>query len=178
MSAEPHPCPSASATATTSTASSPAATFCSAASSSPTRSVPIAHSDGDVVLHALVDASRRDGLGRHRRTFPRHRPAWKDAASRVFVETVYAEVTRGGVSCSGNVDVTILAERPKLKPFKPAMVAATAGDCSGRTACINVKAGTNEGLRRHRPRRSDRRPRGRAARSPASKLVLRRSTVL
>jgi 2-C-methyl-D-erythritol 2,4-cyclodiphosphate synthase len=107
---------------------------------------PVAHSDGDVVLHALVDALLGamgwGDIGEH---FPNTDPRWKDAPSRVFVETVYAKVQAAGYSV-GNVDVTILAERPKLKTFKPQMVDALAGLLGVPRDRVNVKAGTNEGV--------------------------------
>lgn len=106
---------------------------------------PVAHSDGDVVLHALVDALLGamgwGDIGEH---FPNTDPQWRDAPSRVFVETVYAKVAAAGYGV-GNVDVTILAERPKLKPFKPAMVEAIAELLHVSPDRVTVKAGTNEG---------------------------------
>ena len=107
---------------------------------------PVAHSDGDVVLHALVDALLGamgwGDIGEH---FPNSDPRWKDAPSRVFVETVYAKVRDAGYSV-GNVDVTVLAERPKLKAFKPQMVDALAALLNVSREQVNVKAGTNEGV--------------------------------
>jgi 2-C-methyl-D-erythritol 2,4-cyclodiphosphate synthase len=107
---------------------------------------PVAHSDGDVVLHALVDAllgaMSWGDIGDH---FPNTDPRWKDAPSRVFVETVYAKVRDAGYSI-GNVDVTVLAERPKLKPFKPQMADALAALLNVTREQVNVKAGTNEGV--------------------------------
>ena len=107
---------------------------------------PVAHSDGDVVLHALVDALLGamgwGDIGEH---FPNTDPRWKDAPSRVFVETVYTKVRAAGYSI-GNVDVTVLAERPKLKAFKPQMVDALAALLSVPREQVNVKAGTNEGV--------------------------------
>src|SRR3954452_2635097 len=82
---------------------------------------PIAHSDGDVVLHALVDALMGAmGWGDIGELFPNTDPRWRGAASRVFVEEVFARVKADGYRVM-NCDVTILAERPKLKSFKPAM---------------------------------------------------------
>ena len=107
---------------------------------------PVAHSDGDVVLHALVDALLGamgwGDIGEH---FPNSDPKWKSAPSRVFVETVYAKVRAAGYSV-GNVDVTVLAERPKLKAFKPQMVDALAALLNVSREQVNVKAGTNEGV--------------------------------
>lgn len=106
---------------------------------------PVAHSDGDVVLHAVVDALLGamgwGDIGEH---FPNDDPRWKDAASRVFVETAYDKVEAAGYTV-GNVDVTILAERPKLKSFKRPMVESLAAMLRVPADRINIKAGTNEG---------------------------------
>ena len=106
---------------------------------------PVAHSDGDVVLHAVVDAMLgamgRGDIGEH---FPDTDPQWKGAPSRVFVEAVYAGLAAEGYRV-GNLDVTILAERPKLKPFKPRMVQSLATLLHVDPSRVNIKAGTNEG---------------------------------
>jgi 2-C-methyl-D-erythritol 2,4-cyclodiphosphate synthase len=103
----------------------------------------IAHSDGDVVLHALVDAILGAlGLGDIGEHFPNTDPQWHEADSAVFVETALFELNaRGGRIV--NVDVSILAERPKLSTFKPQMRQRLKEltDCDH----VNVKAGTNEG---------------------------------
>jgi 2-C-methyl-D-erythritol 2,4-cyclodiphosphate synthase len=102
---------------------------------------PIAHSDGDVVIHALVDALLGAmGWGDIGELFPNTDPRWKDAPSRVFVEHVMEKVKAAGFGVV-NADVTILAERPKLKKFKPLMVENLKQLLGGQ---INVKAGTNE----------------------------------
>lgn len=103
---------------------------------------PIAHSDGDVVIHALVDALLGAlGWGDIGELFPNTNPQWKDAPSRIFLEHVYAKV-RGEGYLLVNADVTILAERPKLKTFKPQMRQFLENILGG---VVNVKAGTNEG---------------------------------
>ena len=106
---------------------------------------PIAHSDGDVVFHALVDALlgavAKGDIGEH---FPDTDPRWKDAPSRVFVQAALGEVTKAGYAIA-NVDVTLLAERPRIKPHKPAMLASLSQILSIPQEMINVKAGTNEG---------------------------------
>ena len=106
---------------------------------------PVAHSDGDVVLHALVDAllgaMAWGDIGEH---FPNNDPRWKDAPSRVFVATVYDKVRAAGYVVQ-NLDVTILAERPRLKAVKKPMTDSLAGLLSIAPAQVNVKAGTNEG---------------------------------
>ncbi len=106
---------------------------------------PVSHSDGDVVLHAVVDAILgATGGGDIGELFPNNDERWKDAPSKVFVETVYAQVRSMGYVVQ-NVDVTILAERPRLKVFKPAMRESLAGLLQIPSDCVNIKAGTNEG---------------------------------
>jgi len=102
---------------------------------------PIAHSDGDVVIHALVDALLGAmGWGDIGELFPNTDSQWKDAPSRVFIEHVMGKVRAEGFGVV-NADITILAERPKLKKFKPLMVENLKALLGG---AINVKAGTNE----------------------------------
>jgi 2-C-methyl-D-erythritol 2,4-cyclodiphosphate synthase len=107
---------------------------------------PIAHSDGDVVLHALVDALcgalALGDIGEH---FPNTDPRWKDAPSRVFVDHLMSFVCQAGYTVA-NADLTILAERPKLKAFKPAIRQAVAGLLGVGIEQVNIKAGTNEGV--------------------------------
>jgi 2-C-methyl-D-erythritol 2,4-cyclodiphosphate synthase len=102
---------------------------------------PIAHSDGDVVLHALVDAllgaMAWGDIGDH---FPDSDPKWKNAPSRIFLEETLKKIWAAGFAIV-NADVTILAERPKIKPFKPQMLANLQQLLGGQ---INIKAGTNE----------------------------------
>lgn len=104
---------------------------------------PIAHSDGDVVIHALVDAIcgalGAGDIGEH---FPDSDPAFEGAASTMFLEKVKRDLEAVGYHVS-NVDVTILAERPRLKRFK-AEIAANLRRILA--APVNVKAGTNEGV--------------------------------
>ena len=106
---------------------------------------PVAHSDGDVVFHAIVDALLGAmGLGDIGEHFPDTDPCWKGVASRVFVENITGRVKEAGYSV-GNVDITVLAERPKLKTFKAQMVQSVAKVLGVPTERVNVKAGTNEG---------------------------------
>ena len=103
---------------------------------------PVAHSDGDVVLHAVADALLGAmGWGDIGQWFPNNDPQWKNAQSRVFVERIM-EKLRGEGYAVANVDVTILAERPKLASYRTAMVQSLSGLLG---APANVKAGTNEG---------------------------------
>ncbi len=106
---------------------------------------PVAHSDGDVVLHAVVDAVLGAiGGGDIGELFPNDDPRWEDAPSRVFVEEAVKRATAAGYAV-GNADVMVLAERPKLKRFKPEMAAAVAALLGVSADRVNVKAGTNEG---------------------------------
>jgi 2-C-methyl-D-erythritol 2,4-cyclodiphosphate synthase len=103
----------------------------------------VAHSDGDVVLHALVDAILGAlGHGDIGELFPNDDPRWQGADSAVFVAEAMRRLrqSRGKVA---NIDVTIHAERPRLKTFKDEMKINLQRliECDA----VNVKAGTNEG---------------------------------
>jgi 2-C-methyl-D-erythritol 2,4-cyclodiphosphate synthase len=104
---------------------------------------PIAHSDGDVVIHAIVDAICGalvlGDIGEH---FPDTDPAYKNAPSTTFLQRMKQELDAAGYYVV-NVDVTVLAERPRLKPFKAQIAANVAAILGG---VVNVKAGTNEGV--------------------------------
>ena len=103
----------------------------------------VAHSDGDVVIHAVVDAllgaMALGDIGEH---FRNDDPRWKGADSTVFLRQV-VKMVRSGRMLVANLDVTILCERPRLKPFKAEMKARLAALTGA--AAVNVKAGTNEG---------------------------------
>ena len=103
---------------------------------------PIAHSDGDVVMHAIVDALLgAAGLGDIGERFPDSDPKWKNAASSLFIEHTINVLKQKGWKAV-NADVTILAERPRLKQFKAQMQQKLREllQCD-----VNIKAGTNEG---------------------------------
>lgn len=107
---------------------------------------PVAHSDGDVVIHALVDALLGAcALGDIGERFPNTDPAWRGADSLVFLRNVLVEVSDSLNYGVGNVDVTIVAERPKLKPFKQQMREILSRELQIDTGRVNIKAGTNEG---------------------------------
>lgn len=106
----------------------------------------IAHSDGDVALHALTDAilgALADGdIGTH---FPPSDPAWKDASSDRFVTYAADKVAqRGGLI--DHVDLAILCEAPKVGPYREAIRARIAQMCRIDTAHVSIKATTSEGL--------------------------------
>lgn len=106
---------------------------------------PVAHSDGDVAIHALVDALLGAmGWGDIGEWFANTDAKWKQAASRVFLETVLKKVREEGFAVV-NADVTILAEKPKLKAYKPQIRQVLAGLLGVDQGRVNVKAGTNEG---------------------------------
>lgn len=105
---------------------------------------PEAHSDGDVVIHALVDALLGAmGWGDIGELFPNDDPRWKGAASRIFLETVYSKVRDAGYVLA-NADITVLAEKPRLKAFKLRIVEALRQVMTSAEGSINLKAGTNE----------------------------------
>ena len=105
-----------------------------------------AHSDGDVVLHALCDAllgaAALGDIGKH---FPDTDPNFKGADSRVLLRHVYKIVQEKGYSL-GNADITIIAQAPKMAPHIVAMCENIAADLSVAVDCINVKATTTEKL--------------------------------
>jgi 2-C-methyl-D-erythritol 2,4-cyclodiphosphate synthase len=105
-----------------------------------------AHSDGDVVLHALADAllgaAALGDIGKH---FPDTDPNFKGADSRVLLRHVYAIVQDKGYRLV-NADITIIAQAPKMAPHITAMCAHIAADLAVDIDCINVKATTTEKL--------------------------------
>lgn len=105
-----------------------------------------AHSDGDVVLHALCDALLgaigAGDIGRH---FPDDDPAWAGADSRDLLRRVVAQVQAAGFIL-GNADLTVIAQAPRLAPHIGAMVERIAADCAVDPEAVNVKATTTEGL--------------------------------
>lgn len=106
----------------------------------------IAHSDGDVVLHALSDALlgaiAAGDIGRH---FPDSDAAFKGIDSRILLRDVYARVLAAGYRL-GNADITIIAQAPKMAPHIEAMCATIAADLQSELGQVNVKATTSERL--------------------------------
>lgn len=105
-----------------------------------------AHSDGDVVLHALCDAllgaAALGDIGKH---FPDTDPEFKGADSRVLLRHVYRIVRDQGYRLV-NADMTIIAQAPKMAPHIAAMRVNIAEDLEVPVDCINVKATTTEKL--------------------------------
>ncbi|MGA0705873.1 MAG: 2-C-methyl-D-erythritol 2,4-cyclodiphosphate synthase [Steroidobacteraceae bacterium] len=106
----------------------------------------VAHSDGDVVLHALTDALLgAAGLGDIGQWFPDSDPAFRGADSRVLLRQVVAALGERGWRV-GNCDVTVIAQAPRLGPHREAMREHLAADLGIELQRVNVKATTTEGL--------------------------------
>ncbi len=106
----------------------------------------LGHSDADVLLHAICDAvlgALAEGdIGRH---FPDSDPAYKGISSLRLLRHVIALAHRKGYRI-GNLDATIVAQRPKLAPYIAEMAAHIAEACETRLENVNVKATTTETL--------------------------------
>ncbi|MDR2877706.1 MAG: 2-C-methyl-D-erythritol 2,4-cyclodiphosphate synthase [Chromatiales bacterium] len=106
----------------------------------------IAHSDGDVLIHALCDALLgAAGLGDIGGAFPDSDAAYKGIDSRVLLRQVVAMLTERGARIE-NVDVTIIAQRPRMAPHIAAMRACLAVDLGIAAELVNIKATTTEGM--------------------------------
>lgn len=106
----------------------------------------LGHSDADVLLHAVSDAllgaAALGDIGRH---FSDTDPKYKDANSLKLLENVGNMVKNAGY-CVGNVDVTVIAQKPKLKDYIRQMEENIAGALGIEVGRVNVKATTEEGL--------------------------------
>ncbi|MDI3328258.1 MAG: 2-C-methyl-D-erythritol 2,4-cyclodiphosphate synthase [Alicyclobacillaceae bacterium] len=106
----------------------------------------VGHSDADVVLHAVMDALLgaigAGDIGRH---FPDGDPAFRDADSAELCRQVWGLVRAAGYRL-GNLDVSLLAERPRIAPHVPAMTARLAELLEAPASAVNVKATTTEKL--------------------------------
>jgi 2-C-methyl-D-erythritol 2,4-cyclodiphosphate synthase len=104
------------------------------------------HSDADAVIHAIVDAllgaAALGDIGQH---FPSSDLRWKDQPSSVFLDYARDLLQRHGWRI-GNIDATIVAERPKLAPHIPAMRAHLAQRLHLDLSQVSVKATTTDGL--------------------------------
>nr|WP_230657497.1 2-C-methyl-D-erythritol 2,4-cyclodiphosphate synthase [Psychrobacter sp. I-STPA10] len=106
----------------------------------------LAHSDGDVVIHALCDALlgalAMGDIGQH---FPDSDDANAGIDSRILLRHVYSLVTQAGYKL-GNVDITVMCERPKITPYSLAMCENIAADLQTEVSNISIKATTSEKL--------------------------------
>ncbi len=106
----------------------------------------LAHSDGDVVLHALCDAllgaASLGDIGQH---FKDTDPKWRGADSSIFVTQVLALLRARGLAVA-NVDLTVLAQAPKIAPHRDAMRRRIAQLLELPEERVNIKATTTEGL--------------------------------
>lgn len=106
----------------------------------------VSHTDGDVVLHAITDAILGAlGLGDIGQHFPDSDPGYKNMPSGNILRQV-VDIMAGKKFVIGNVDTAIIAEEPKIHPFKEKMVENIANILGVDKNKINVKATTNEGV--------------------------------
>ena len=106
----------------------------------------LGHSDADVMLHAVSDALLgAAGLGDIGRHFPDTDPEYKDADSMVLLQIVAERVKNAGYRVS-NIDVTMIAQKPKLKDYIPQMARNIASAVGIQADRVNVKATTEEHL--------------------------------
>ena len=106
----------------------------------------LGHSDADVLLHAVSDALLgAAGLGDIGRHFPDTDPKYKGADSLMLLREVYRKISEKGFRV-GNIDVTMIAQKPKLKDYIPQMQANIAAAVGVTPDRVNVKATTEEKL--------------------------------
>lgn len=106
----------------------------------------LAHSDGDVLLHALCDAllgaAKLRDIGYH---FPDSSSDYKNIDSKILLQRSFQKVKEKGFRVV-NIDATVSAQRPKLMPYIPAMEEIIAGILEINADEVNIKATTTEGL--------------------------------
>jgi len=105
-----------------------------------------AHSDGDVVVHALIDAlfgaAAMGDIGSH---FPDSDERWKGADSAGLLSLAVSEISSAGFRV-GNVDITVICERPRIGPHVAAIRARLASLLGVAVSQVSVKGKTNEGM--------------------------------
>lgn len=106
----------------------------------------LGHSDADVLLHAVMDAllgaAAMGDIGKH---FPDSDPAYRGISSLTLLEKVGSLLTQQGFFVE-NIDATIIAQAPKMRPYIETMRENIAGTLGMDLSCVNVKATTEEGL--------------------------------
>lgn len=106
----------------------------------------LAHSDGDVLIHALCDALLgAAGLGDIGRHFPDNSAEFAGIDSRILLRRVLEQLRQRGYGIV-NVDATLIAQKPKFAPYIDSMTAILAADLGLPIDCVNVKATTTEGM--------------------------------
>jgi 2-C-methyl-D-erythritol 2,4-cyclodiphosphate synthase len=104
------------------------------------------HSDADVLTHAVIDAllgaAALGDIGMH---FPDTDPAYKDASSIEMLETICSAISALGFRING-IDVTLIAQSPRIGPYRPRMVDNLATAAGIEPELVNVKATSTEGL--------------------------------
>jgi 2-C-methyl-D-erythritol 2,4-cyclodiphosphate synthase len=104
------------------------------------------HSDGDAIAHAITDALLgAAGLGDIGEMFSDQDPAHRGADSLLMLGAALSRVRAAGFT-PGNIDVTVVAERPKIAPHRDAMRAALASALGLPKAAVSIKGKTNEGM--------------------------------
>jgi 2-C-methyl-D-erythritol 2,4-cyclodiphosphate synthase len=110
------------------------------------KSGPEAHSDGDALTHALIDAllgaAALGDIGKH---FPPEDEQYRDIASRILLKRTLIVLSEAGFR-PRNVDVTVILESPRLAPHIEQMRANLSADLGIPSAAISIKAKTKEGL--------------------------------
>ena len=105
-----------------------------------------AHSDGDVIIHSLCDALLgAAGLGDIGKHFPDNDQQYKNINSRLLLQKIMVLLDSHKLSV-GNVDITVVAQEPKLAPYTEQMSKIIAEDLGSETSQINIKATTTEGM--------------------------------
>jgi len=105
----------------------------------------LGHSDGDVLSHAIVDALLgAAGLGDIGRFFPDTDPRWKNADSRIFIETIRGLLAERNLAVA-NLDAVVVLDAPKLAPHLDAIKESLAAALGVAPELVNVKAKTSEG---------------------------------
>ena len=106
----------------------------------------VGHSDADVLIHAVIDAllgaAALGDIGSH---FPDTDPRWLNANSAVLLCSVVKEIGEAGYAI-GNVDVTVICERPKIRPYTDAIRSRLAAFLDVPVSAVSVKGKTNEGM--------------------------------
>jgi 2-C-methyl-D-erythritol 2,4-cyclodiphosphate synthase len=106
----------------------------------------LGHSDGDVLSHAVVDAVLgAAGMGDIGRFFPDTDPRWKNADSRIFLETVRRLLTERKLEIL-SLDTVVILDTPKLAPYMDRMKESLAAALGVAADRVNVKAKTSEGV--------------------------------